>query len=78
MKDFFSKEFKDLLTGRASLITIQQGDRLTIPQIKEHPFFKKVDWNKVLKKNNGKTPIKPFKSNDTKINIKDRNLLAFE
>ena len=75
MKDFFSKEFKDLLTG---LLDYNPARRLTIPQIKEHPFFKKVDWDKVLKKNNGKAPIKPFKSNDTKINIKDRNLLAFE
>ena len=74
MKDFFSKEFKELLQG---LLDYNPTRRLTIPQIKEHAFFKKMDWDKVLAKNCGKAPIKPNTSNNnTKISIKDRGLLA--
>ena len=76
MRDFFSKEFRSLLEG---LLDYNPQRRLTIAQIKTHPFFAKVDWDKVLAKNNGKPPIKPnTANNNTRINIKDRNLLALD
>ena len=51
----FSKDFTDLLQG---LLKKNQSKRLTLNQIKEHKFFKKLNWGSVLEKKK-KPPIKP-------------------
>jgi serine/threonine protein kinase len=39
-----SKEVVDLIK---KLLVFEPEDRLTIPQIKKHPFYKSIDWDKL-------------------------------
>lgn len=55
MKDYFSKDFKSLLSG---LLEKNPRRRLTLKQCKSHPFFKKIDLDQVLKRSI-KAPINP-------------------
>lgn len=64
MKDYFSKNFSSLIEG---LLQKNPNHRLTIPQIKEHPFFKKVKWQDVILCQQ-KAPIKPKVKNEQDIN----------
>ncbi|TMW65054.1 hypothetical protein Poli38472_009221 [Pythium oligandrum] len=63
-----SKDFKHLLVG---LLEKKQEDRLGfnhgIAEIKAHPFFKGVDWNKVLRKETI-APLVPGPAGETLVN----------
>lgn len=63
-----SKEFKSLLIG---LLEKKQEDRLGfhdgVAELKAHPFFKDVDWDKVLKKMVA-PPLLPGPAGDTLVN----------
>lgn len=56
MKDYFSKDFKNLLYG---LLEKNSRKRLTLQRAKEHAFFKKINWENFEKKVGLKPPIKP-------------------
>lgn len=55
VKDYFSKNFTSLIEG---LLNKNPKSRLTIDQIKAHPFFKKTKWDEVLECTQ-KSPIRP-------------------
>ena len=55
MKDYFSKNFKSLLNG---LLAKKIPQRLTVHTAKQHPFFKSIDWEKLVK-GELKPPIRP-------------------
>lgn len=44
LKDYFSKNFTNLLEG---LLNKRPQKRMTIDQIKNHPFFKDIVWEEV-------------------------------
>jgi len=57
--EYLSKEAKDLIS---KLLCVNPAERLganSVEEIKEHPFFNTIDWNKILQK---KVPA-PFKPN---------------
>jgi serine/threonine protein kinase len=56
MKDYFSKDFIDLLHG---LLEKDVKKRFNIDDVLCHPFFKKVDWDKIQLKQGLKPPLKP-------------------
>lgn len=57
MKDYFSKDFTSLLDR---LLDRNENTRATIDQVKVHPFFKKIDWNAVNRKEIvAKPPFQP-------------------
>jgi len=63
MKEYFSKDLKSLLEG---LLEQDVKNRLTLIQAMKHPFFKKVDWEKLEEKRGLKPPIKPKAINNMK------------
>lgn len=68
VKDYFSKDFCDLLF---KILEKNPNKRLTIEQIKAHPFFKKVDWAQVASMKGLKPPLKPkVDKNCKKFNLK--------
>lgn len=72
MKKYFSTDFCSLLKG---ILTPKVKDRLTLAQIKQHAFFKKVDWGKVydcvLK-----APINPKTKGDHDLKNVDKQLVG--
>jgi serine/threonine protein kinase len=55
MKDYFSKNLKNLLTG---LLEKAPCNRFGVEEIKKHPFFADTDWDKVYNKQYT-PPLKP-------------------
>ena len=63
MKDFFSSDLKSLIDGLTAKDPKQRlghPARGGVSQIKLHPFFKKIDWGEVYRKEL-KPPIVPEK-----------------
>lgn len=74
MKDYFSKAFRSLIEG---LLQKNPKFRLTIPQIKEHPFFKKVKWTEVPLCQQ-KPPLKPKVKNEQDISNFDKRITQMD
>ena len=69
MKDYFSKDFTSLLN---SLLNKNPNQRLKSTEIRNHSFFKKVDWGK-MEKCELKAPILPKVKNED--DIRNTNLM---
>lgn len=74
MKEYFSSDFKNLLYG---ILEKDTRKRLTLEQIMQHPFFKRLDWAKVEKKKL-KPPFKPKALNALKISKADQMVMQDE
>ena len=74
MKEYFSSDFKNLMYG---VLEKDYKKRLTLGQIMQHPFFKKLDWAKVEKKKL-KPPFKPKSLHSLKISKADQMVLQDE
>jgi len=58
MKEYFTKEFRDLLENLLQKYPYNRLGCTGTDQIKSHPFFKGVNWDKVVFKDN-KPPLTP-------------------
>ena len=48
--------------------------RLTLDQVKKHPFFKTINWDNVISNKELKAPIKPKVKNDGDIRNIDKQI----
>ena len=58
--EFFSEEAKDLINN---LLQKNQSKRLSVEKLKEHKFYKGIDWTKVLESKSIHMPFVPIQEN---------------
>ena len=63
-------DLKDLLQ---KILVTNPDERYTLEEIKKHPYFKDIDFNKVLKKEYGPIIIKKKDKNQFNIKLKNQN-----
>jgi serine/threonine protein kinase len=72
LKDYFSKEFSDLLHR---LLEKKEVARLSLRDARNHPFFKKIDWEKMESGENLKAPIKPASATKNIMKVTEKHVL---
>ena len=60
--EFFSEEAKDLINN---LLQKNQSKRLSVEKLKEHKFYKGIDWTKVLESKSIHMPFVPIQERYT-------------